>query len=268
MYWDSEEVDELVRFPIEGSAQELGSPIDFVAKADLASGEIRSRRREELLAHGFDYAPIRPYNDREVFNVQTDEIEPIDSDQYVGYNEVILQCINILTEYPFVIVQGPDKATWRIITRADLNTRTAKEYLYTYFAETARAVSQIIESEYDVEEIQDVYDDVRGGRALERWQRAVDENVDLHPVEFMSMADLKEVVAATESLRDQLQFSSKTKCREAFDLIENFRNPVMHAYRTVISDDDDVVELAKSLEKASELTIHAGGDQPGLDIPE
>jgi DNA-binding helix-hairpin-helix protein with protein kinase domain len=144
----------------------------------------------------------------------------------------------------------------------------AKEYLYSYYAEAARAVSRLIESEYDVEEIQEVYVEVRnGGKALDYWKQAIDENVNLHPVEFMSMADLKEVVAANEGLRNQLNFPSKTKCREAFDLVETYRNKIMHGYRTVVLDQEDVNELAASLETASEMTIHVGSDGPGMDIP-
>lgn len=268
MYWNNENLDELIRFPIEGSAAELGSPVHFVAKADLNSGEVMEGINEELRANGFDYAPIRPYRERNYYDVQSEEVLPIAEEQYVRYKEVMLYCINILTEYPFAMVVHPDKASWKIATRADLNTRTAKEYLYSYYSETARAISELIESEYDADEIQNVYSNVRsGGPAIDYWKKASAGDVDLHPVEFMSMADLKEIVADVESLRDDLGFSSKTKCREAFDLVEKYRNKTMHGYRTMILDKDDVRELAKSLEIASNITVRAGGDEPGFEVP-
>ncbi|MFB6186472.1 MAG: hypothetical protein ABEI86_06350, partial [Halobacteriaceae archaeon] len=268
MYWDTEEIEEVIRFPIEGSAEELGSPVHFVAKADLESEEVIEEIREEFLKQGFDYAPIRPYSYRDYYNVHSNEVSSIDEGQYVGYDRVMFHCINVLTEYPFVMIVHPDKASWRIATRADLNTRIAKEYLYSYYAETARAVSKLIESEYDIQEVQEVYEEVRnGGSALERWDQASAEDVDLHPVEFMSMASLKEIVADSESLRDQFEFSSKTECREAFDLVEEYRNKTMHGYRTMVLSQDDVIELSRSLEKASEMTIQAGGDGPGYEIP-
>jgi len=102
-----------------------------------------------------------------------------------------------------------------------LNTRTAKEFLFTYYAETAKAVSELIKEEYSIEGLQEVYEDVRpGGGAMSRWSDAVDENVNLHPVEFMSIADLKEIVRDDEKLLDELNFSSKTKCKQAFDTVE------------------------------------------------
>jgi len=62
--------------------------------------------------------------------------------------------------------------------------------LFTYYAETAKAVSELIKEEYSIEGLQEVYEDVRpGGGAMSRWSDAVDENVNLHPVEFMSIAE-------------------------------------------------------------------------------
>ncbi|TKX50088.1 hypothetical protein EXE49_07920 [Halorubrum sp. ASP121] len=268
MYWDNEYLDKLIRFPIEGNAAELGSAIHFVAKADLNSTEVMEEINEELRANGFDYAPIRPYRERTYYDVQSEEVLSIADEQYVRYKEVMLYCINILTEFPFAMIVHPDKASWKIATRADLNTRTAKEYLYSYYSETARAVSGLIESKYNADEIQEIYSDVRsGGHAIDYWEKASAGDVDLHPVEFMSMADLKEVVAGVKSLRDELEFPSKTKCREAFDLVEKYRNKTMHGYRTMILDKNDVIELAESLEIASEMTVQAGGDEPGFEIP-
>lgn len=269
MYWDADEVGDFVRYPIEGRAGELGSPIHGVAQADLENEELMSEIREEYQEKGFDSLPILPWSTtREYYDTQTGEVRQIEEEQYVSFKDDILHCFNVLTEYPFVMITHPDWKSWGIVTRADLNTRTAKEYLYSYYAETARAVSRLIESEYDVDELQELYLDVReGGNALDYWRRALDENVDLHPVEFLSMAEMKEIVAATESLRERLQFPSKTQTRNAFKLVEKYRNRVMHGYRTIILDQEGVIELVESLEIASEMTIHAGGDEPGHVLP-
>jgi hypothetical protein len=154
------------------------------------------------------------------------------------------------------------------VTTADLNTRTAKEYLFTYYAETAKAVSDLIKAEYDIDELQEVYADVRsGGGAIDQWHNAVKENVDLHPVEFMSIADLKEIVRNNESFLEVLDFPSKTQCKKAFDTVEKYRNKVMHGNRSVISSEEDVEKLVESLEIACDIAVNAGGDGPGLDIP-
>lgn len=268
MYWSEEEIEDYIRYPSEGSAEELGSPIYFVAERDLDSSAAMAGIREEMQENGFDYAPIRPYNTRQYYEVETDEVHSIDEDQYISYDQVMLYCINILTEYPFALATHSDHDSWRIVTPADLNTRTAKEYLFTYYAETAKAVSELVRQKYDVDEVQEVYGEVRsGGGAVSRWSDAVDENVDLHPVEFMSIADLKEVVRGDDELLDQLEFPSKTQCKEAFDTVEKYRNKVMHGNRSVISTEEDVENLAESLEIACDIAINAGGDGPGLDLP-
>lgn len=268
MYWSEDEVEGYIRYPSECSAEELGSPIHFVSKGDIDREEVMTEITEELEEKGFDYAPIRPYHTREYYEVETGEVHPIQQEQCVQFGEIMLHCINILTEYPFALSIHPDRDSWKIVTAADLNTRTAKEFLFTYYAETAKAVSDLIKEEYCIDELQEVYAEARpGGKAIDRWSDAVDENVDLHPVEFMSIADLKEVVRNNENLLDELNFPSKTQCKQAFDTVEKFRNNVMHGNRSVISSEEDVEDLIQSVEIACDIAVNAGGDSPGLDIP-
>lgn len=267
MYWTEEEVKYYIRYPSEGSAEELGSPIYFVAETDLESDEVMREIVAELEKNGFDYAPIRPYKTRKYFEAETGEIYPLDQEQCVRYNEIMLYCINVLTEYPFALATHPDQDSWRIVTPADLNTRTAKEFLFTYYAETAKAVSNLIKDVYSGEELQEVYEDARPkGTAMKRWGDAVDENVNLHPAEFMSIADLKEIVRENEHMLNDLGFSSKTQCKKSFDKVEKYRNKVMHGNRSVISTEEDVEELVESLEIACNIAVNAGGDGPG-DTP-
>jgi hypothetical protein len=268
MYWSEEEVEDYIRYPSEGSAEELGSPIYFVGQNELDQDEMMTEIADDLEVNGYDYAPIRPYRSREYYEMETGEVHSTNGEQYVRYNEIMLYCINILTEYPFALVTHPDMDSWQIVMPADLNTRTAKEYLFTYYAETAKAVSDLIKEEYRVDEIQRVYEDVRSeGGAVDRWRNAVHENVDLHPIEFMSIADLKEIVRNDERFLEELGFCSKTQCKNAFDTVEKYRNKVMHGNRNVISSEEDVKNLVESLEIACEIAVNAGGDGPGLDIP-
>ena len=266
MYWSEEEVEDYIRYPSEGSAEELGSPIYFIAQYEVEQEEAMEDIINDLEENGYDYAPLRPYYLREYYEVETGEVHSIDEDQYIRYNEIMLYCINILTEYPFALAVHPDKDSWRIVTPADLNTRTAKEFLFTYYAEMAKAVSDLIKNEYTIDKLQEAYNDVRPrGQAIDRWSNAVDKNVNLHPVEFMSIADLKEVVRNNKGLLDELGFPSKTQCKQAFDTVEKYRNKVMHGNRTVISSEEDVEALVESLEIACDIAVSAGGDSPGLD---
>jgi len=268
MYWKEDEVEDYIRYPSEGSAEELGSQIYFIGQNELDQEEVMTELVDDLEENSYDYAPIKPYRSLEYYEVETGEVHSTDKVQCVRYSEIMLYCINILTEYPFALATHPDPDSWKIVTPADLNTRTAKEFLFTYYAETAKAVSDLIKEEYTIEELQEIYEDVRPrGGAIDRWRNAVDENVDLHPVEFMSIADLKEVVRDNEDLLDELDFPSKTQCKKAFDTIEKYRNKVMHGNRSVISSEEDVEALVESLELACDMAVNAGGDGPGLDIP-
>lgn len=260
-------MEDYIRYPSEGNAEELDSPIYFVAQGDLGHDELITDIIHVLEGNRFDYAPIRPYNTREYFEVETGEVHSTNKEQYVSYNQIMLHCINILTEYPFALVVHPDHSSWRIVTPADLNTRTAKEFLFSYYAETAKSVSDLIKEEYSVEEIQEIYEDVRSkGGAMDRWREAAAENVNLHPVEFMTIADMKEVTRNNKGLLNELGFPSKTRCKNAFDTVEKYRNKVMHGNRSVISGEEDIMNLVESLEIACEIAVNAGGEGPGLDI--
>jgi|AntDeeMinimDraft_4_1070355.scaffolds.fasta_scaffold02864_3 hypothetical protein len=268
MYWSQEEVEDYIRYPTEGSAEELGSPIYFVRKNELHDDELMTGILEDLEDNGYDYAPVKPFRSLEYFEVETGEVHSVDKEQCVRYDRIMLYCINVLTEYPLSLVTHPDPDSWLIVTPADLNTRTAKEFLFKYYAEAAKAISDLIKEEYSIETLQEVYEDVRPrGGAIDRWSDAVDENVNLHPVEFMSLADLKEVVRDSDNLLDALGFTSKTQCKQAFDAVEKYRNKVMHGNRSVISTEGDVESLVESLEISCDLAVNAGGDGPGLDIP-
>lgn len=268
MYWSEEEVEDYIRYPSEGSAEELGSPIYFIGQNELEQDELMKDLINDLEQNGYDYAPLRPYYTRDYYEVETGEVHSTDRDQYVRYDKIMLYCINTLTEYPFALVTHPDRDSWRIVTPADLNTRTAKEFLFTYYAETAKAVSDLIREKYSIDELQQVYEEARpNGGAIDRWSDAVDENVNLNPVEFMSLADLKEVVRDNKDLLDKLGFPSKTQCKQTFDKVEKYRNKVMHGNRSVISSEEDVEALVESLESACNIAVNAGGDSPGLYIP-
>jgi len=269
MYWSKEACEEYIRYPSEGTAEELGSPIYFVAQYQIERSDEMAEVVQDLTENGYDYAPIRPYHSREYYDVENNQVRSINEEQYIQYNQVIFHCINILTEYPFALATHPDRDCWRIVTPADLNTRTAKEFLFTYYAEAAKAASVVIEKGYEPEDMPEVYESARqGGKAIDRWQKAVDKNVDLHPVEFMSIADMKEIVRNDEKILEKLGFLSKTQCKKVFDKIEKYRNKVMHGNRTVISVKEEVVELTESLEVSCELAANAGGTKPGLDIPD
>ena len=103
MYWNEEEVEDYIRYPSEGSAEELGSPIYFVGQDELNQDKVIKEIVNDLEASGYDYAPIEPYRSREYYEVETGEVHSTNEEQYVRYNEIMLYCINILNapiQYP------------------------------------------------------------------------------------------------------------------------------------------------------------------------
>jgi len=269
MYWSKEECEEYVRYPSEGSAKELGSRIFFVAQYQISRNKEMKRFRQKMEQNNYDYAPARPYHSRQYYDLEADQVRPVDNDQYVRYQNVMLHVINILTEFPFALVTHPDRDCWRIVTPADLNTRVAREFLFNYYAEATMAVSEVIKEEYTANEMPEVYEGARpNGEAIDRWRRAVSQSMDLHPIEFMSLADMKEIVRDSRALLEKLDFSSKTQCKNTFDKVEKYRNKVMHGNRSVITTKDEVEELIRSLKESCELARNAGGEEPGLDITE
>lgn len=259
MYWERDELDELVLYPTDMSVRGFGSQIRFVAGADIEDGDIPDEIREEFVKRDFDYAPIRPYQARyQYYDVRDREIKEIDREQYVSDTGTILHCLNIFTEHPFAIIPHPDAVDYRIATPADFNTRMAKTYLYYYFAATAQSVTELIEDRYDTEDILPVYLSNRNNvKSANRWAEAREDGHKLHIAEFMNLTDLKVVTTQTEELREELGFESKTECRDAFDTVSKYRNKVMHANRTMITEQDDITKLAEALDKCTSISNKA-----------
>ncbi|WP_154020458.1 hypothetical protein [Halorubrum halophilum] len=258
MYWNDAELGEVVRYLAEGSAEELGSPIKFIAQGDIQSGSVPEEISEEFIENDFDYAPIRPYKSQQYYDVSAQEIKELDQKQCIGHDEIMLKCLNVLTEYPLAIVTHPDQECYGIVTPSNFNKRIAKEYLYTFFAATAQSISHVIESRYSTEEVLPTYLSNRNsGEAANRWAEARENNVELHVVEFMNLTDLKVIVTEIEEIREDMGFDSKTQCRQSFDAVSKFRDKVMHANRTMVSEPEDTEALAEAIDEASSLTKQA-----------
>lgn len=255
MHWDRDEISGVIRFPIEGSAEELGSPMKFIAQRDVTNRDVPEEIREELIKEDFDYGPIRPFDSQEYYDVEEDQIKSLDEEQYVHYDEPVLHCLNVLTEYSLAIVTHPDNDNYRIVMPADFNSRLAKEYLYPFFAEAARSVSNLIEARYDTIELLPIYLSNRNnGEAANRWAQAREDNVELHIAEFLNLTDLKVVMTELTELREEIDLTSKTQCRDKFEDVARFRDKVMHANRTMVDDQEDIQRLAESIDATAYLT--------------
>jgi hypothetical protein len=138
---------------------------------------------------------------------------------------------------------------------ADFNSRISKEYLYPFFAEAARSVSNLIEARYDTNELIPIYLSNRNsGEAANRWVQAREDNVEIHIAEFMNLTDLKVVMTELTELREEIDLNSKTQCRTKFDVVARFRDKVMHANRTMVNDQEDIQRLAESIDATAYLT--------------
>jgi len=270
MHWDESHLNEIVLYPTDINARQIGSNIEFIADASIEQEDVPENIHEKFVEQDFDYAPIRPYStSRTYYDVGNRELKEISEEQYLDYNSTILSCLNVLTEYPFAIIRHPDEADYKIVTPADFNSRIAKTYLYTYFATAAQKVTQLIEGEYDTEDILPTYLANRNrSKAADRWAEAREEGHRLHVAEFMNLTDLKVVVANTAEFREKIGFSSKNKTRDAFDKISKYRDKVMHANRTMITQKEDIVDLAESIDECISLSeeVEVGEDFFGSSV--
>lgn len=255
MHWSEDELEGVLRFPIEGTAEELGSPVAFIEETTITEGNVPANIRERLQRRNFDFAPVRPFHTQLYIDVNENDIREIDQRQYVRPDAPIIQCLNVLTAFPFVIVRESDDAPVEIVTPADFNSRVAKEYLYPFFAETARSVSDLIEARYTSVDILPIYRDRReNGEAVHRWEVARERNVELHVAEFMNLTDLKEVMAELVDIRDAIGLTSKTQCRDKFEAVAGFRDRVMHANRRLVDGRSDLKALANAIDATAYLT--------------
>lgn len=149
-------------------------------------------------------------------------------------------------EYPDSMEWPEYNRRYGIVTLADVNKRRTRYSLYPLFSELAGQLAERIESEYpDSEEILDSLRAVTVGR----WYKERRKGIHLHVTEHMNLVEMKEVIKASEQdFVEQCGFPSKNQVDKRLSSLNQLRNKVMHANRTMIHDRADLEKMIERIQ--------------------
>lgn len=149
-------------------------------------------------------------------------------------------------EYPGSMEWPDYDRRYGIVTLADVNKRRTRYSLYPLFSELAGQLAERIESEYpDSEEILDSQRAVTVGR----WYKERMQGIHLHVTEHMNLVEMKEVIKASDqAFVEECGFPSKNQVDKRLSSLNQLRNKVMHANRTMIHDRSDLDKMIERIQ--------------------
>jgi len=238
-----------------------------------ASGE----RLGSIAGSELSYVPI-PAAD-EFYDAEAKERRPLPPEQVVSPDHSLLAAIGLLAEHPFLLVvdepDGDDGPSYRILTRADLNRRTAEAAIYPVISTLAGHLAALVESEYpDSGSLVPVV----GPFPVGSWTKARSNDVEVHIAEFLSLTDMLGVLKGNDRLLSVLGYEDPDEFESDLYAVVDLRNRVMHGNRSLVIDTGDVaadyrairtaIDLSRRVERYRGRTDGNDGDATGRGEPD
>jgi len=138
-----------------------------------------------------------------------------------------------------------------IITLVDLNKRGVKQMLYKVISELSASLGTKIETQYpDSEEI---FEHLRPS-TIGRWKKDRIRGLNMHISEHMNLLEMMQVIQSSESsFVEECGFDSKSDV-ETLNSINDIRNRVMHANRSLIYDRKEIGEVIEVVNESQRIT--------------
>lgn len=149
-----------------------------------------------------------------------------------------------------VLRREEEVGNFQIITYADLNKRGSRGMIYHIIAELEGQLAARIEKQRP--ESTGLFRDVRAS-TIGHWQKAKMDGVEVHIAEYMTLSEMKTLIATSSDLLDDCGFSSRNQFEKQMSGLVKLRNRVMHANRTMVHGWNEVETLAERIERAEEL---------------
>lgn len=150
----------------------------------------------------------------------------------------------------------PTDERFQIITIADVNSRRMKDMLYQSLAELAAGLGNKIEQEYPDSESTFKY---ISPNPIGRWKKDQIQGLNLHIAEHLNLIDMLQVIQASD--RDFVEscgFESKNDV-STLSKINQIRNSVMHANRSLIYDREDISRVLEVVNEADRIVSNMEG---------
>lgn len=212
------------------------------------------REEEPVLLYGDSHRRSIDTSKENVKDIDDIEMSEIESDdlaacsigkaksKYPSLADSIDQIVRAGTEY--------DENRYGIITLADVNRRGVKIMIYVVFSGLVSQLSHKIEEEYPNSE--SIFKHLRPD-TIGRWYKTQMEGLELHVAEYMNLIGIMQVIqASNSSFVEECGFESKSAIDDLRSINE-IRNSVMHANRSLIYDRRDIQDILSAINRAQEI---------------
>ncbi|WP_339105949.1 hypothetical protein [Haloterrigena salinisoli] len=137
-----------------------------------------------------------------------------------------------------------------IITLVDINKRGVKQMLYKVISELSASLGEKIESEYP--DSNTVLKHLRPV-TIGRWRKDQINGLDMHVSEHMNLLEMMQVIQSSDSdFVEECGFESKSDV-ETLHSINNIRNRVMHANRSLVYERKEISEILEMVNNSQRI---------------
>ena len=145
----------------------------------------------------------------------------------------------------------PYEDRFAIITLADVNSRRVKDMLYQQIADLVAELGKHIEAEYP--EPDSILQHIQP-HAIGRWKKDQLQGLNLHIAEHINLMDMMQIIQSSDkAFVEQCGFSSKQDVQN-LSSINDVRNAVMHANRSLIHDRKNISKILEAVENCKRIT--------------
>lgn len=142
-----------------------------------------------------------------------------------------------------LLLEGPDR--YEIFTVGEVNRRRTRDALFPLITQVEQKLALLIEEEYPNSE---KLADAVGEHTKGVWEKNRGTESEVHIAEFMSLADMRDLIGDSETLARKCGFETAENAKTSLHDVKELRNKVMHANRSLIDGRKDLHTLTERLD--------------------
>jgi len=179
--------------------------------------------------------------------------EPLTEEWMLAHSTPIREVIRLFSttdaKPAYLVVNGA--RVDGIISPADLNKVACRTYLFTLIGELEYWLGKLIRRRFSKEEEAiELLSSDRQAALRDEHQRMQGKGMDIEYIDILSLADIVNIVAKDETLRERLGYQSRKQVEKDLNGLVHLRNDVAHPVRKMsfLSCTDDILQKLERIE--------------------
>lgn len=162
-------------------------------------------------------------------------------------------------------IEQMDPERYWILTLADANKRRARELFYRVLSEFEVQLAQMVKRKHPDSE--SLFGEAKP-EAIGRWQKSKIDGLVVHISEHMYLSTLMKIVGKSDSLREEMGYTSRNEFDDDLGALNNLRHRIMHPTKTLVHNAEDLAKEVSRIERAVEALERLDRKEVQPDFPE